>query len=419
MPPGLGISTGVLKGWTLPEQQINIAVVRTRSDSGRDDGLFCAIVATTLGMAVMPLGAVGENPSAASNTISAPLLADLFSAGTDGYHTYRIPSVIVTAKGSVLAFCEGRKNGAGDAGDIDLLMKRSVDGGGTFGGQQLIWDEGANSCGNPCPVIDQSTGTIWLLMTHNLGHDRESAIVARTSEGGRTVWITRSTDDGLTWARPVQITDAVKRPQWTWYATGPGAGIQLRSGRLVIPCDHFSDDHFSHVIFSDDHGASWQIGGVAGPGGNECEVVELSDGRLLLNMRNYRPQKSSRAIAISEDQGETWSALALDPVLIEPTCQASIRRYSAGASGKNRILFSNPASNRARENLTIRLSTDDCQSWAESKLLQGGPSAYSCLAVLANGSILCFYERGEKHPYEKLTMARFTLEWLTDGRDRP
>ena len=279
--------------------------MRTRSDFARDNDFFRGSSRQFSEWRSCP-----SLPSARilrfhPKPISAPLHTDLFSAGADGYHTYRIPSVIVTAKGSVLAFCEGRKNGAGDAGDIDLLLKRSVDGGGTFREQQVIWDEGANSCGNPCPVVDQSTGTIWLLMTHNLGHDRESAIVARTSEGGRTVWITKSTDDGLTWARPVQITDAVKRPQWSWYATGPGAGIQLRSGRLVIPCDHFSDDHFSHVIFSDDHGASWQIGGVAGPGGNECEVVELSDGRLLLNMRNYRPQKSSRAIATSKDQGES------------------------------------------------------------------------------------------------------------------
>jgi sialidase-1 len=369
-----------------------------------------SVIATTLLFAA-PL------PSALS--ADDPERVDLFGAQTYGYDAYRIPSLIVTGAGTVLAFCEGRRHSARDAGDIDLLLRRSTDGGHVFDAPQTVWDERENTCGNPCPVVDRDTGTIWLLVTHNLGADTEEAITKGTAKGTRTVWLTRSTDDGRTWAPPADITAMVKKPDWTWYATGPGAGIQLRSGRLVIPCDHRSTGDFSHVIYSDDHGATWQIGGVAGPGCNECEVVEQSDGALLLNMRNYNPARSCRAIALSHDQGQTWSATRLSATLIEPTCQASLRRFSwAKAEGKSRLLFSNPASQTARENLTVRVSYDEGETWPENKVIDAGPAAYSCLSVLPDRTILCLYENGQKNAYEKISLARFTLEWVTEGRDR-
>src|SRR4051794_6256200 len=138
----------------------------------------------------------------------------VFVSGQGGYHTYRIPSLIATGKGTVLAFCEGRKDGGGDAGDIDLLLRRSHDGGRTWEKPQVIWDDGPNTCGNPCPVSDAKTGTIWLLLTHNLGRDTERMIVDGTSQGTRTVWVTRSSDEGASWSRPEEITAAVKRPNW-------------------------------------------------------------------------------------------------------------------------------------------------------------------------------------------------------------
>ena len=338
---------------------------------------------------------------------------DVYARPGSGYHTYRIPSVIVTTAGTVLAFCEGRVASAHDSGDIDLLVRRSRDGGRSFGPEQIVWNDGANTCGNPCAVVDGNT--IWLLMTHNLGSDHEAAIKQRTSQGTRTVWVSKSVDDGLTWSAPREITSTVKNPAWTWYATGPGAGIRMRDGRLVIPCDHQADDgDFSHVIVSDDHGATWQLGGRVGPGDNECEVVELRDGALLLNMRNYHPQRSHRAISYSRDRGATWSAPRPDATLIEPTCQASIRRLSWAERGeKSGILFSNPASQKARENLTVRLSEDEAATWSASKVLHSGPSAYSCLAVLPDQTILCLFENGVKSAYEKITLARFSLGWLT------
>ncbi|HBO45178.1 MAG TPA: exo-alpha-sialidase [Planctomycetaceae bacterium] len=340
----------------------------------------------------------------------------LFVSGEGGYHTYRIPAVVVTTKGTVLALCEGRKNSARDTGDIDLLLRRSTDGGKTFGPVQVVWDDGPNTCGNPCPVVDRQTGVVWLLTTHNLGRDHERQIVGRTSKGTRTVWIAKSTDDGLSWSKPVEITDAVKRPGWTWYATGPGAGIQLRDGRLVIPCDHMNfepREYCSHVIYSDDGGATWTIGGIARPDVNECEVVELLDGQLMLNMRNHRSGRRERAVAISDDRGESWSEVTHDAALVESHCQASIRRHSlASDGGENRLLFSNPADAQERRRMTARMSEDEGRTWPQSRVLHEGPSGYSCLAVLPDGGILCLYERGEKDYRETITLARFSVDWL-------
>src|SRR5262249_30310020 len=167
-----------------------------------------------------------------------PVHTPLFISGKEGYHTFRIPALLVTPGGTILAFCEGRKKGRGDSGDIDVVLKRSTDGGKTWKALQVIADDGGNTVGNPCPVVERSTGTIWLLLTHNLGKDNERTIRDGSSKGTRRVWVMKSTDEGATWSKPADITNAVKKKTWTWYATGPGVGIQLTSGRLVIPCDH-------------------------------------------------------------------------------------------------------------------------------------------------------------------------------------
>ncbi len=348
---------------------------------------------------------------------------DLFISGQEGYHTFRIPSLIVTPKGTVLAFCEGRKISRSDSGDIDLVLKRSFDNGKTWQPLQIVADDGPNTMGNPCPVLDRDTGTIWLLITRNLGQDDGGAIIAGKSEGTREAWVLKSTDDGATWSKPVEITRTTKAPDWTWYATGPGCGIQLRGGRLVTPCDHAvagSRLLRSHVIYSDDHGKTWKLGGAIGDHVNECQVVERVDGSLLMNMRNYdnsEARKNRRAIATSIDVGLTWSRPQPDPALIEPVCQASFVRFTARpAFARNRLLFANPASTR-RVKMTVRVSYDEGRTWPVAKLLHGGPSAYSSLAVLADWTIACLYERGDQHAYEKLTFTRFSIEWLTNGKD--
>ncbi len=344
---------------------------------------------------------------------------DVFVSGTEGYHTFRIPAVIATQEGTLLAFCEGRKGGRSDTGNIDLVLRRSTDNGETWGPLQIVADDGPNTIGNPCPVVDRDTGTIWLPLTRNLGEDSEHEISSLTSKGSREVWITRSTDDGKTWAKPVEITCDTKAPNWTWYATGPGNGIQLQTGRLLIPCDHkiaMSDRYRSHVIYSDDHGETWRLGGDIRESVNECAAVELEDGTVMMNMRSYKREKC-RAEAVSHDGGITWSEAKSNPTLIEPVCQGSFIRYTlADKHDKNRLLFSNPASTK-RDTMTVRLSYDEAETWPISKVLHAGPSAYSSLVVLPDMRIGCLYERGEEHPYETITFARFTLGWLTDRED--
>ena len=353
-------------------------------------------------------------------------LTNVFVSGADEYHTYRIPALLVTSKGTLLAFCEGRKNSRSDTGDIDLLVKRSADGGKTWSEQQVVWDDGRNTCGNPCPVVDQTTGVIWLPMTWNHGEDNENEIKQNTGKDTRRVFVTHSDDDGRTWAKPQEITAAVKRSDWRWYATGPGVGIQLTrgpwKGRLLIPCDHSlvlpddPDGYNSHVIYSDDHGRSWRLGGIIRPAVNECQVVELTDGTLLINMRNYDRSTTTRAIATSADGGLTWSAVRHDPALVEPICQASLLRYTMQPQDdRSRLLFSNPAHAEPgqRRDMTIRMSEDEGKTWPLSRVLWPGAAAYSCLAVLPGGGIACLFEAGDKNPYERIVLARFSRDWLT------
>jgi len=344
------------------------------------------------------------------------LQVDVFVAGAGGYHTYRIPSVILTPRGSLVAFAEARRAGAGDAGDIDLVSRRSDDGGQTWSAMEVIGDNGPNTFGNPCPVIDRATGTIWLLTTHNRGDDSERDILAGTSRGTRTVWVMKSSDDGRTWSVPVEITASAKRAGWTWYATGPGVGVQLRGGRLVIPANHAvagTQAHRAHILYSDDHGSTWTVGAVSADGTNESQVVELADGRLMLNSRNHPPKAHNfRVVSTSTDGGQTLSAPIEDRSLPEPPAQASLLRYSTAASaGRDRLLFSNP-SGQKRERMTVRLSYDEGQTWPVLRVLHEGPAAYSCLVVLTDGTIGVLYERGGRSAYERITFARVGLGWL-------
>jgi len=344
----------------------------------------------------------------------------LWAAGDNGYHCYRVPALAISHAGTLLAFCEGRRANTGDAGDIDLMLKRSTDDGRTWS-EHVVWDDGPNTCGNPCAVVDRQTAAIWLLMTWNLGTDTEAQIVAQRSRDTRRVFVTCSRDDGLSWEAPRDITSAVKAADWTWYATGPGAGIQLErgfEGRLVVPCDHIeagTNDYYSHVIYSDDGGQTWHPGGrTPKPAVNECEVAELADGRLLLNMRNYACSAHARQIAFSRDGGLTWEDQRHDGALIEPVCQASLRRYAWPRPGQAGVLlFSNPAHASERVDMTVRASLDDGRTWPLARSLHAGPSGYSCLAALPDGRIACLYESGKAISCEHIVLADFSWKWLT------
>lgn len=352
-------------------------------------------------------------------------MIDVFNAGGEGYHTFRIPVMTVTKQGTILAFCEGRKSGGGDAGDIDTVLKRSEDGGKTWSPLQVVWDDEGNTSGNPCPVVDQSNGAIWLLLTWNLGSDHEGAIKSGKSKFPRKPFVCKSDDDGKTWSAPAELPFC-RKENWRWYATGPVHGIQLErgehKGRLVIPANQSVFDggksdgstYHSHVLYSDDHGTTWTIGGVHENRTNESTVVELPDGSVMQNMRSYHG-KNRRAVATSKDGGLTWSEVTLHAELIEPVCQASILRYSWPEDGRSRILFSNPAS-KGRDHMTVRVSYDEGKSWPVSRLIYESSSAYSNLTKLPDGRLGLLFERDD---YKKISFVPFSIEWLEGKGETP
>jgi sialidase-1 len=335
----------------------------------------------------------------------------LYKNGEEGYKCFRIPVIVKSVKGTVLAFAEGRKNGCSDTGSIDLVLKRSKDSGRTWGGLQVVWSDGSNTCGNPASVVDTTTGEILLLSTWNLGSDREPEIIKQESTDTRRVFLLKSSDDGKSWSDPEEITKHVKSPEWTWYATGPVHGIQLEKGpfrgRLIIPCDHIeagSNTMRSHVIYSDDHGHSWKTGGIVPQDQvNECTIAELEDGRLLLNMRNYDRDQETRKISFSRDGGLRWSDIQSDPVLVEPVCQASMLMFHR-ITAPDMLLFMNPGSPEKRIKMTIRASFDQGRTWAFSQLLHPGPSAYSDMVQVNENDVIFLMEIGRQSPYEGIAV---------------
>lgn len=387
-------------GWSIPSKMKRAASRNIRKEVTTSSARWIWF-ASLVGVGCCSSIAAGDAPGL--------VRADVYVGGIDGYHTYRIPALVVTAEGTVLAFCEGRKNSPRDNGDIDLLLKRSRDNGATWSEQIVVYEEGGDAeitIGNPCPIVDRH-GVIHLLFTRN----------------NKRLFYTRSTDDGRAWAEPrehTEILDGFDYPL-VRVATGPVHGIQLRSGRLVVPvwvCDCEVKDraknptfrqYQSGVIYSDDEGRTWETGKLVPPtinSLNECTVLERADGSLLLNMRAYRA--GARAISESTDGGVTWSSPVLDSQLPCPTCQASIIRLSAEA-----VVFSNPAS-KTRDKLTIRLSADQGRTWSQSRVLEPGPAGYSDLAITQDGDVLCIYECGEKVYNEKIAIARLSRAWILD-----
>ena len=328
----------------------------------------------------------------------------LFKAGDLGYMSFRIPALVRSTTGTVLAFAEGRKDGRGDFSDIDMALRRSLDGGKTWGPINFIVDDGDHTMGNPCPVVDAATGEIFLLLCRD----------------NRQVLLTSSTDDGQSWALPEDISTGVMDSRFYFVFTGPGHGIQLSTGRLIAPCSadyrkRIGDEQGSFVVYSDDHGRSWKIGGaLTRDASDECEAVELADGTIYMNMRS-RGNKRLRAYAYSSDGGETWSEVAYHADMPESSCQGSVIRFTdVGSHGKNRIILAHQANPYGRAQLTLRMSYDESKSWPVAKILYEGSAAYSDLVTNLEGEILCFYEADD---YTRMPLALLNVEWLTDGAD--
>lgn len=326
----------------------------------------------------------------------------LFAGGMYGYASFRIPALCKCLNGDIIAFAEGRKNSECDYGYIDIVQRRSTDGGKSWSEAEVVCSDGANTYGNPCPICDRSTGAVCLVYCYNDADGGEKRILA--GEAKRRVYKRFSYDNGVSWSAPEEITAEVMIPDWTWYATGPCHGIQLSGGRYVIPCNHAEKGSLkigetkSHLIYSDDGGVSWHIGAQSGFGTNEATVCETESGLLYLNMRSNR-FGLRRAYAVSCDLGMT-----LEPVkqaqFTDPYCQGSVYRTEDG-----RLYFTNCNSEK-RERLTL-YTAKSVDEWQETAVINEGPCAYSDICESGN-ALLIMYEAGAESPYEmiKLTVYR-------------
>lgn len=323
-----------------------------------------------------------------------------FVSGADGYTCYRIPTMVITKNGTILAFSEGRRNSCEDQGDIDIVLKRSTDQGKTWSKLITVKDDGENRCRNQVPIYLPETNRVVLVSCWNIG-----------ATGTAYVFVTYSDDEGLTWAPEVDITSSVKPAGFGWYATGPCHGIvkerEPNKGRIVVSSNHniaATQEGYSHIIYSDDQGKTWKIGGIVNMSNtNESTVTELGNGNLLLNMRGADSNRPSdqrfRITSISSDGGLTWSECVYDNNLIEPMCQGSLLTYGVGKDGKGQILFSNPAHQTSRRNNVLKLSLDDGKSWIREISYTGAENygGYSDIAKYPDGKIGVLYEYGFKN----------------------
>jgi sialidase-1 len=344
---------------------------------------------------------------------------------TGGYAQFRIPGVVVTRAGTVLAYAEARRTARSDWAEIDLVMRRSTDAGRTFGEAIRIGHMNESFAKNPVAVArNQGTGMGTTYSNPVAIADRNGEVHFLFCVEYQRAFYMRSQDDGRTFSAPVEITGAFEgfRAVYPWkvLATGPGHGIQLKNGRLLVPVwlslgtqGNGHGPSVTATIYSDDHGKTWHAGVIAGPdtpempSPNETVAVQLADGRIMLNMRSPSARQR-RIVAFSKDGATGWSAPVFDDALFEPVCSAGLLR-----AGKHTLIFVNPDSaKRERRNLTVRVSDDDGRTWTAKRTIEPGPSAYADLAMLPDGTVLCLYESGTASPYERLILARFPLAWI-------
>lgn len=355
-------------------------------------------------------------------------------AGDDGVHTYRIPALTVTPAGTLLAVYDMRRRMGRDLQeDIDIGLSRSTDGGQNWEPPRVIMDQGEygglpqeqNGCSDPGIIVDPQTGDIFCFAVWMWGKPGKHQWVGDGSEPGFEIGksaqllMVRSSDDGQSWSAPENLTRGLKKPEWWLLAPAPQQGIALEDGTLVMPCQGRDESGvpFAALLISRDHGQSWHVSNPAYSGGNECQVAQLGDGSLMLNMRNG-PERF-RAVYVTDDLGQTWRPHATNRnTLIEPNCNASLIRvdYQGQAAAQHVLLFSNPQSQSARTHHTVQVSFDDGQTWPERHRLlldEGRGAGYSSMARLDDRSVGIVYEGSQAH----LVFEKLSLDELLAGRD--
>jgi len=335
---------------------------------------------------------------------------DLFNTSMrDGVACYRIPALVTAVNGDLVAVMDERVTSCADLGgnkDINIVGRRSGDGGMTWSDLETIVDhEFGKSASDPSLIVDRETGELFLFYNF-MDLENEADIYS--------LHVIKSRDHGKTWSEPEDITAQITRPEWRtdFKFITSGRGIQTRSGVLLHTLVNLQRG--LHIFSSRDHGKTWDCIDTPIRPGDESKLVELADGRWMINSRVKGA--GMRYVHLSADRGKSWQT-APEPALIDPACNASILRYTSTADGhdKNRLLFSNAKSKNKRKNMTVRISYDEGKTWTEGKTIYIGDAAYSSLTVLQNGDIGLLFE---KDNHKENRFVRFTLEWLTDGKDR-
>lgn len=360
----------------------------------------------------------------------------VFQNGDEGYKCYRIPAIVKAPKGDLLAFAEARRNSCSDHGDVRIVLKRSTDNGQTWSGFQTVAENGNLQAGNPAPVFDLSDKRFpqgRLFLFYNTGTGSEAEV--RDGKAMRDVWYKTSTDAGQTWSAPVNITRYVSKPKqpqvnsaynfvedWRHYANTPGHALQLNAGpyrgRIFVAANHSAGppqnqgkDYWAHGFYTDDHGKTWKLTpNVAYAGSNESTAAELSNGGILLNCRNQSGDTKHRIMASSKSGGVKWDSVYVERQLPDPVCEGSMLNYTT-KSGQKWLLFSNLEHQNKRENLVLKVSMDEGQSWYKAKIIYAGASAYSDLVIQQDQNIGVLYE---KDGYAKIVYAQIQPESLFD-----
>ncbi|NRB53623.1 MAG: exo-alpha-sialidase [Saprospiraceae bacterium] len=350
---------------------------------------------------------------------------NLFKAGMEGYHSFRVPAIVSTRRGTLLAFCEGRKNSGEDYGDIDVVYKRSTNNGTSWSPLKVLFSVKGGTCGSPTAVADMINGRICVIMSYN---DRKYAERSMPPEyeavdewGERRVFLNWSDDDGLSWDNLQDLTKELLPRNYTWDAIGPGAGIQLRhgpkAGRLIIPA-------LGRNLFSDNHGLTWQQQQIRS-GTSEGTIMQLCNGDLLRNDRGDAgafKARRRRQISISSNNGNSWSSWRSSNDLLDPLCQASLLRYND--SYPQRLLFLNPATTLPglpnRKKMSVKISYDDGITWPVERILDPNNGGYSSMAKTENGHIASLQEaRENNNTAYTIKFRRFNLPWILNGEPEP
>ena len=357
---------------------------------------------------------LGGDELALGNPARRPFLQEkvtVFELGMDGVYAYRIPSLVTTQNGTLLAFCEARKYSSADLSPTMLVVRRSTNMGKTWSDMQILHDVGNGAATDMVSVVDRQTGRA-IVVYQTIPEDWSDNMVTGFGSDSSRQWCVYSDDDGETWSAPINITTQIKDPLWYGLLFGPGIGIQTQKGthpgRLVLPA---RCRYGQLAVYSDDHGDTWYSApGLIDQGSIECQIVELENSDYLMNLRSS--YGGNRWISTSSDGGNSWSPGVSDDELTDLKCQASIIRYSWADEGESIILYTNPAKLTERKRLTIRASYDDCQTWPVSKCVGPEYSGYSCLTVLRDKTIGCLYESGPDFYYQTISFVRFNYEWL-------